>query len=54
MQRCPADKYRWTGAWAWLYAAAVQIAIGNRLMWPLLVAQLSEKTGEIGRIDVLA
>jgi hypothetical protein len=37
-----------------VFAAAVLIAIGNGLMWPLLVALLSEKAGEIDRIDVSA
>jgi hypothetical protein len=37
-----------------VFAAAVLIAIGNGLMWPLLVAPLSEKAGEIGRTDVFA
>jgi hypothetical protein len=29
-----------------VFAAAVLIAIGNGLMWPLLVALLSEKAGD--------
>ena len=37
-----------------VFAAAVLIAIGNGLMWPLLVALLLGKAGEIDRIDVLA
>jgi hypothetical protein len=37
-----------------VFAVAVLIAIGNGLMWPLLVALLSEKAGEIGRTDVFA